>query len=59
MAYAKGDIIRPGKHSILQIPVITAKTITAGNFYRVVAGDAVLLAIATSTELGVFVAVEI
>ena len=58
MAYAKGDIIRPGKHTILQIPVITTKTITAGNFYRVVAGDTVLLATATSTELGVFVAAE-
>jgi hypothetical protein len=40
------------------MPVITAKTITKGLFYRVVAGDGTLLATAVSTELGVFVALE-
>ena len=58
MTYTKGDPVQIGKHDIVQIPVTTAKTITKGNFYRVVAGDTVLLATATSTELGVFVAAE-
>ena len=58
MAYEAGDLPQPGKHNVLRFPVTTAKTITKGNFYRVVAGDSVLLATATTTELGVFEAVE-
>ena len=58
MTYTAGDLVQPGKHNVVNIPVTTAKTITKGNFYRVVAGDATLLATATSTSLGVFVALE-
>ena len=58
MAYESGDLIHPGKHVVVNLPVITAKTITKGSWYRVVAGDTVLLATATSTELGAFLALE-
>lgn len=58
MTFTKGDPVQIGKHDIVQIPVITAKTITKGNFYRVVAGDATLLATAVTTDVGVFLAAE-
>ena len=58
MTFEKGDLTQPGKHNVQNFPVTTAKTITKGNFYRVVAGDTVLLATSTTTELGVLVALE-
>ena len=58
MTFEVGDLINPTEHDVLNMPVITAKTITKGLFYRVVAGDGTLLATAVSTELGVFVALE-
>jgi len=57
MTFAKGDIVHPGDHKVITLP-LTSGTITKGNFVRVVGGNTVALANAVSTEDGVFQAVE-
>ena len=57
MTFTKGDLTQPGKSNVQTLP-LTSGTITKGNFVRVVGGNTVALATATSTAAGVYVALE-
>ena len=57
MTFAAGDLVSPNKLNVYRLP-LTSGTITKGDFVRVVAGNTVVLATATSTAAGVYVALE-
>ena len=57
MTFAAGDLVSPNKLNVYRLP-LTSGTITKGQLVRVVGGNTVLLATATSTEAGVYVALE-
>lgn len=57
MTFEAGDLIRPGKHGVERLPIVTG-TLAKGSFVKSTAGNAVALAAAATTLTGRYVAVE-